>query len=89
MKILSVDDSQTIRRIIRGAVEVLGHGFLEARDGFETLAVLEKEHPEIGLVLLDWNMPNMDGYALLTKMKADSRFHGIPVTMVTTEGERP
>lgn len=88
MKILSVDDSRVIRRIIAGTVDVLGHEFLEADDGVSALAILEREHQNIGLALLDWNMPHMDGYTLLCKMKEDVRFKGIPVMMVTTEGEK-
>lgn len=88
MKILSVDDSVTIRRIIQSSVDVLGFGFLEAGNGVEALTVLDREHADIALVLLDWNMPFMDGYTLLCKMKEDDRYRQIPVTMVTTEGEK-
>ena len=88
MKILSVDDSATIRRIIHNITDVLGYDFLEAKDGVEALEILEKEYADIGLVLLDWNMPNMDGFTALKRIKADERYKNIPVTMVTTEGER-
>ena len=88
MKILSVDDSATIRRIIHNSVDVLGYDFVEARDGVDALKVLENEYKEVSLALLDWNMPNMDGYSLLQAMKKDERFKNIPVLMVTTEGER-
>lgn len=88
MKILSADDSATIRKIIRGAVEVLGHQFVEASDGKEALAILEEDAADIGLVLLDWNMPVLDGLATLKAIKADPRFSKIPVMMVTTETEK-
>jgi len=88
MKILCVDDSAAIRRIIRNSVDVLGFETIEAADGVQGWETLEKMGSEINLVLLDWNMPNLDGYSLLTKIKGDPRFAGIPVTMVTTEGER-
>ncbi len=87
MKILSADDSSMIRRVIRGAVEMVGHELLEAKDGKEALEVLEK-HQDIGLILLDWNMPNLDGLSVLKAVKADSRISHIPVVMVTTEVER-
>ena len=87
MKILSVDDSNMIRKLIRGAVEVLGHEFLEARDGQEGLEMLQK-HPDTALVLLDWNMPRLDGFSVLQKIKADPKLQHIPVTMVTTEVDR-
>jgi two-component system chemotaxis response regulator CheY len=88
MKILSADDSGMIRMVIKNTVEVLGFGFLEAKDGQEALDVIEKEYNDIGLVLLDWNMPKCNGLEVLKKIKADARFLHIPVMMVTTEVER-
>jgi two-component system chemotaxis response regulator CheY len=88
MKVLSVDDSSLIRRVVRGAVEVLGYELVEACDGVAALELLEVQYKEIVLALLDWNMPRMDGFTLLTKMKEDERFKHIPIAMVTTEVER-
>ena len=88
MKILSVDDSSIIRKIVRGAVEVLNFEFLEAQDGFEALSVLENEHKNIDLILLDWNMPGMNGLELLKKIKGNLSYMRIPVMMVTTESEK-
>ncbi len=88
MKILSADDSNMIRRVIRGAVEMIGHELVEARDGVEALEVMAAQGTEIGLVLLDWNMPRLDGLSVLKKLKEDARFRDIPVMMVTTEVER-
>ena len=88
MKVLSVDDSVMIRRVIKNAVDVLGFDFLEAGDGQEALDILEKEYADVGLVLLDWNMPVLTGIETLKRIKADSRYAKIPVVMVTTEVER-
>lgn len=88
MKIFSADDSAVIRKIIRGAVEVMGHDFLEASNGKEVMKILEKEYGDIGLILLDWNMPEMNGFEVLKSIKADVRFKDIPVMMVTTESQR-
>lgn len=88
MKVLSADDSVMIRRVIKNAVDVLGFGFLEAKDGQEAIEVMEKEYADVGLVLLDWNMPRLNGLEVLKKLKADERFKAIPVVMVTTEVER-
>lgn len=88
MKILSADDSMIIRRIIKNAVDTLGYEFCEAKDGQEALDILQKERADIGLVLLDWNMPRLSGIEVLRKMKSDARFKEIPVMMVTTEVER-
>ena len=88
MKILSVDDSAMIRKIISRSISVLGFELLEAGNGVEALEVLEQHYSELSLILLDWNMPEMDGFTALQRIKADERFKDIPVMMVTTEVER-
>ncbi len=88
MKILSVDDSATMRSIIRNTVELLGYGFFEANNGRAALETVAQDSEEIAMILLDWNMPEMDGITFLKTLKADDRFKHIPVTMVTTENER-
>lgn len=88
MKVLSVDDSAIIRKIIRGSAETLGLDFLEAGDGQEALNLLDNEYQDVSLILLDWNMPVMDGFTTLQYLKSDERFKSIPVMMVTTEAER-
>jgi two-component system chemotaxis response regulator CheY len=87
-KILSVDDSMVMRRIIRGAVEVLGYTFLEAGDGAAAFEVLAREWQDIALILLNVNMPGMNGLEVLEKIKASDVYRHIPVMMVTTESER-
>ena len=88
MKMLSVDDSAVIRKIIRGASDVLGYELLEAVNGAEALEVMAQEYENVSLILLDWNMPVMNGFDTLKALKQDSRFKNIPVMMVTTEGEK-
>jgi len=87
-KVLSVDDSGVMRRIIGRCVDVLGYGFLEAANGVEALEVIEKNVEDIALIILDVNMPEMDGFELLDKLKANPIFKPIPVMMLTTESER-
>lgn len=70
------------------AGEVLGCSTFEAGDGETALRLLAREWRNIGLVLLDWNMPGIDGLEVLKRIKADDRFADIPVMMVTTESER-
>lgn len=86
MKILTIDDSSTVREIIRNALEVLGYEIVEAGDGLEAQEVVASH--DIGLILLDWNMPNMDGMSFLKWIKNQDAYKHIPVTMVTTEIER-
>lgn len=88
MKILSVDDSTTIRKIIRSSVELLNYNLLEASGGDEALEILAKEWENIKLILLDLNMPGMSGFDLLLFIKKNSLYKNIPVMMVTTEGEK-
>lgn len=88
MKILSVDDSAIIRKIIKMAVEVIEYDFLEAGDGEEALKIINENYSDIALILLDWNMPGIDGFEVLKLIKTEDRFKNIPVMMVTTESEK-
>ena len=67
---------------------MLGYEVLEAENGNAALKVLEEHGNEVALILLDWNMPGMNGLEVLEAVKADERWQSIPVMMVTTEGER-
>jgi len=88
MKILIVDDSSVIRKIIKATADVLQMDSIEAQDGIEALEILSKSYKEIKLVLLDWNMPEMSGYDVLVEIKNDIKLKHIPVMMVTTEGQK-
>jgi two-component system cell cycle response regulator len=85
-KILTVDDSKTVRIIVRKAFKAFDCEILEAANGVEGLAVAGKHLPDI--ILLDITMPVMDGVEMLTKLKADPQLKGIPVMMLTAEGGR-
>lgn len=88
MKILSIDDSAVVRKIIKGAVDVIEFDLVEASDGYEGLEILKKYSDEIKLVLLDWNMPGLSGIEVLKEIKEDEHLKSIPVMMVTTESEK-
>ena len=85
-KVLTVDDSKTVRIIVKKAFKAYDCEILEAANGVEGLAVAAKETPD--LILLDVTMPVMDGIEMLTKLKADVALKGIPVMMLTAEGGR-
>lgn len=88
MKILIVDDSSTMRRILKNCLTQLGHeDLLEAADGMEAQKVIEG-NKDIALALVDWNMPNMNGYELLQLIKSKDDMKHIKVIMVTTEAEK-
>ncbi len=85
MKILLVDDSRTIRNIQKNTLKTLGHeDIAEAADGLEALSFLASTRPE--LMLVDWNMPNMDGITLIKKVRETDKT--LPIIMVTTEAEK-
>src|ERR1700756_271389 len=83
-KILTVDDSKTVRIIVKKAFKGFDCEIFEAANGVEGLAVAAKDMPD--LILLDITMPVMDGVEMLTKLKADPQLKGIPVMMLTAEG---
>ena len=86
MKLLVVDDSSTMRRIIKNTLQRLGHkDILEGGDGVEGWSALNS-YPDIDMLITDWNMPEMNWLELVKKVRADSRFTDLPIIMVTTEG---
>jgi two-component system, chemotaxis family, chemotaxis protein CheY len=87
MKILLVDDSNTMRRIEKNTLEKMGYtDIIEAQDGAE--AVKHVSSGGFELVLMDWNMPNMTGIDALKAIKADPAHKSLPVIMVTSESEK-
>ncbi|MFI4859429.1 MAG: response regulator [Phycisphaerales bacterium JB063] len=85
MKVLLVDDSSTIRMIQAQALAKLGFtDIAHANDGVEALAAVAAAPP--GMIMLDWNMPNMDGITFLKKYRANGG--QAKVIMVTTEAEK-
>ncbi len=88
MKLLVVDDSKVIRKVIKAVADALRLETVEAEDGIEAMELLAERREEIGLVLLDWNMPARSGYDVLVDIKADPKLRDIPVMMVTTEGQK-
>lgn len=87
-KILSVDDSATMRKVVGRTVAVLGFDLLEAANGEEAIEKIRANPDDVALVILDVNMPVMDGEATLHMLKADADLREIPVMMLTTESER-
>ena len=85
-KILSVDDSKTIRMIVKRTFAPYDCVLCEAANGEEGLAVAAAEKPD--LIVLDITMPVMDGVTMLTKLKENAELKSIPVIMLTAESGR-
>ena len=87
MKILLVDDSRTMRNIQKNVLKTLdGAQFVEAGDGVEALTAVSLEQGRFDLMLVDWNMPNMDGLTFVRKVREKDR--ETLIVMVTTEAEK-
>ena len=87
IKVLVVDDFATMRRIVKGVLKQLGfNDIIEAEDGIMAMKELQKE--KIGLIVSDWNMPNMTGLHLLKAVRADAKLKDTPFLMVTAEGQK-
>ena len=86
LKVLTVDDSKTVRIIVKKSFKGFDCEILEAQNGVEGLAMAAKTNPDI--ILLDITMPVMDGVEMLTKLKSDPALKAIPVIMLTAEAGR-
>lgn len=83
--ILVVDDSAIIRKVARRMLEALGYAVREAEDGERAIEACRAAMP--GAVLLDWNMPNMDGITFLRTLRADPGGGAPRVVFCTTESD--
>jgi two-component system chemotaxis response regulator CheY len=84
MRALVVDDSSTMRMILRNVLRKKGFEVLEGKDGFDAINVLKKSGP-VELMLVDWNMPEMNGFDLLCHVRGDRQYDNTKIMMVTTE----
>ncbi len=82
---LVVDDSRVVRKVARRILEAHGYAVLEAENGQEALTQCRRELPRC--VLLDWNMPVMNGLTFLKALRAEFGAHGPLVIFCTTENE--
>lgn len=86
MRALVIDDSRTVRMIIRQTLRELGMEVLEAGTGLEALEQI-KLHPDVELMLVDWNMPEMNGIDFIRAVRSQRAFDPARILMVTSEAQ--
>ncbi len=87
LKVLLVDDSPTMRRIIQNSLNKIGYDdLISAENGVDALEKLEAV--EVDMVITDWNMPEMNGEQLVIKLRENPKYKDKPILMVTTRGMR-
>ncbi len=86
MRALIVDDSRATRTIIKRMLTDVGFEVVEATDGVDALRRLN-EIGQTDVLLVDWNMPEMNGYDLICAIRGDRRYDKVPLMMVTSETE--
>lgn len=82
-RILTVDDSRSLRKMVRVSLESAGFEVVEAEDGKQALK--ECESGKFDLILTDQNMPNMDGLTFIQQIRQKAGFGAVPILMLTTE----
>ena len=88
MKILIVDDSLMDRKLLSVSLKKFGldNEILQAKNGQEGLEVLKENVDDIGVILLDWQMPEVDGIEFMARMQNSVELAKIPVVMITASG---
>jgi two-component system chemotaxis response regulator CheY len=84
-KVLTVDDSRTMREMVAFTLKGAGYEVVEANDGQHALTVLGND--KVDLVIADLNMPIMDGLTLIRKLRATPQYRTTPILMLTTEAD--
>jgi two-component system, chemotaxis family, chemotaxis protein CheY len=82
--ILTVDDSASVRQMVKFTLSEAGYAVIEAKDGQEALAKLASP---VNLVITDLNMPRLDGLGLIRSIRANPALKALPVVMLTTESQ--
>jgi two-component system, chemotaxis family, chemotaxis protein CheY len=83
--VLAVDDSNSVRQMVQFALKSRGYGVTAAADGVEALEALERGR--FDLIVLDINMPRLDGLSLLKILRERAEWQTVPLLVLTTEGQ--
>ena len=84
-KIMTVDDSRTMREMVSFTLKSAGYEVVEAEDGKAALSVISTT--KVDAVITDLNMPNMNGFELIRSLRANPTYKFTPILMLTTEGD--
>jgi two-component system chemotaxis response regulator CheY len=84
--ILTVDDSRTIRDLLRMALSESGYRVVQAVDGVDGLETLQTEQPDA--IITDINMPRLDGFGFIEEVRRDERLRATPILILTTESDQ-
>jgi two-component system chemotaxis response regulator CheY len=85
LTVLTVDDSRTMREMLRMALTDAGYRVVQAEDGVHGLEVLSGEAPDV--IVTDINMPRMDGFGFIEEVRGDPRHRATPILVLTTESD--
>ena len=85
--ILTIDDSRTMRDMLRMALSGAGFKVIQAVDGVHGLEVLGAEAEAPDVIITDINMPRMDGFGVIENIRRDERHRGTPILVLTTESD--
>ena len=83
--VLTVDDSRTMRDMLRLALTDAGFRVLQAEDGMRGLETLRAETPDV--IVTDINMPRLDGFGFIAGVRGDARCRAVPILVLTTESD--
>jgi len=84
---LVIDDSRAIRMILGRTLNRFGYEVCSAANGREALDMIVAQRLDLSVILVDWNMPEMNGLEFVQNIRADPKYNQVPLMMVTTETE--
>ena len=85
IRVLTVDDSASMRALLRSALSSRGYQVAQAEDGVAALEWLADNGSDIDVIVTDINMPRMDGFGLIEALRGQSRFRDCPILVLSTE----
>ena len=85
MTVLTVDDSRTMRDMLKLALSEAGYNVIQAEDGIHGLEVLLGSSPDV--IITDINMPRMDGFGFIEGVRRDDTYRAVPILVLTTESD--